>query len=192
MILKKLLNFFFRGLLFIFPVFATFAIVLLLIDWANDLFNRLLFNWLSVQIPGLGILTAITLITLLGFLVSRAFSRPLFSLMERLMARTPLIKILYNALRDLTAAFVSDKKKFNKPVLFTLAEGLDRIGFITEEDLSILSLENRVAVYCPHSYNFSGNLFLVSRDRIRPLVLPPADVMKFAVTAGVAHIESEE
>src|SRR5690625_7385014 len=61
---------------------------------------------------------------------------------------------------------------------------MDRKGFITKTDLRILGVSNRVAVYCPHSYNFSGNLFLVSPDRIAVLDIPASEAMKFAVSAG--------
>lgn len=189
--MKTLLNYFLRGLLFVFPVFATIYIIFLLVNWANDLFNDLLFSWLTVHIPGLGLLAAVLLIVLLGFLVSRVVTQPFFNFLERLMGRTPLIKILYSAIRDLTEAFVGDRKKFNRPVLVRFAEGVDRIGFLTEGNLETSGIENRVTVYCPHSYNFSGNLFLVDPDRVRPLDLHPADAMKFAVSAGVTRLDAE-
>jgi uncharacterized membrane protein len=187
--MKNIFNYFFRGLLFVFPIFATFFVIIQLINWLDDLFNSMLFNWLPVQIPGLGIITAFFTIVLLGFVISRAISRPLFTYFENILSRIPLIKIIYTALKDFTEAFVGDKKKFNRPVVVTLVDGVDRIGFITEDNLNLLNIENRVAVYCPHSYNFSGNLFLVDPNRITPLDVDPSDAMKFAVSAGVTQIE---
>jgi len=187
--MRNLLNYFLRGLLFVFPVFATLYIFAVMVAWANDLFNNLLFDWLQQDIPGLGLITALLLVVLLGFFVTRAFFRPFFRFFERLLERTPLIKIFYTALKDLTEAFVGDKKKFNRPVIVTFTEGVDRIGFITETNFEKLNVENRVAVYCPHSYNFSGNLFLVEPSRIRELDINPADAMKFAVSAGVAQLD---
>ena len=187
--MRTLINYFLRGLLFVFPVFATLYIIVMLINWANDLFNDLLFDWIERDIPGLGLVTAILLIILLGFFVTRAFSQPLFNFLERLMGRTPFIKIIYTALKDLTEAFVGDQKKFNKPVLVTFFEGIDRIGFVTDDDLKNIGISNRVPVYCPHSYNFSGNLFLVDPARIHPLEVNPADAMKFAISAGITNIK---
>jgi uncharacterized membrane protein len=184
-------NYFLRGLLFVFPVFATIYIIVILVNWANSLFNDLLFDWLPVHIPGLGLITAILMIVFLGFLVSRVVTQPFFKSLERLMGRTPFIKIIYSALKDLTEAFVGDQKKFNKPVLVTFIEGVDRIGFVTEENLDKIGITNRVTVYCPHSYNFSGNLFLVDPAKVKPLNVSPADAMKFAVSAGVTHMAPE-
>lgn len=190
MTIRRLFNYFLRGLLFVFPVFATLYIIIMMISWANNLFNNLLFDWLRPDIPGLGLITAVLIIILLGFFVTRAFFRPVFRLMERLFEQIPLIKILYSALKDLTEAFVGDRKRFNRPVLVTLVDGVDRIGFVTEENLVMPGMENRVAVYCPHSYNFSGNLFLVDPSRVKPLQINPADAMKFAVSAGVTHVDT--
>lgn len=187
--MKTILNYFLRGLLFIFPIFATFYVIIQLANWLDDTFSNMLFNWLPVQVPGLGIISAFFLIVFLGFIVSRAISRPLFAYFERVISKIPFIKIIYTALKDFTEAFVGEKKKFNKPVLVTLVDGVDRLGFVTEDDLSILGIENRVAVYFPHSYNFSGNLFLVDPNRVKPLNVDASDAMKFAVSAGVTQIE---
>ncbi|PWN06935.1 DUF502 domain-containing protein [Rhodohalobacter mucosus] len=187
--MKTFFNYFLRGLLFIFPIFATFYVVLQLINWIDNAFSSLFDQWLPINIPGLGVVTALIAIALLGFIVSRAISRPLFTYFDQLLARIPLVKIIYTALKDFIEAFVGDKKKFNRPVIVTLTDGIDRLGFITEKDLSFLGLPDRVAVYCPHSYNFSGNLFLVEPSRIKPVNINPADAMKFAVSAGVTQIE---
>ncbi len=187
--MKMILNNFFRGLLFILPLFATFYVVIVLINWIDETLNTLLYSWLPFQIPGLGMVTAFFMIVFLGFIVSRAISKPIFNYFETLMARTPFIKIIYSAFKDFTEAFVGNKKRFNKPVIVSLVDGIDRIGFITENDLSILNVTDKIAVYCPHSYNFSGNLFLVDPKRVTVLKINPTDAMKFVVSAGITHIE---
>tara|TARA_R100001143_G_scaffold63605_1_gene73792 strand:+ start:10798 stop:11205 length:408 start_codon:yes stop_codon:yes gene_type:complete len=133
--------------------------------------------------------TAFFIIVFLGFIVSRAISKPIFNYFESLMARTPFIKIIYSAFKDFTEAFVGNKKRFNKPVIVSLVDGVDRIGFITENDLSILNVTDKIAVYFPHSYNFSGNLFLVDPERVTLLNINPTDAMKFVVSAGITHIK---
>src|SRR5690625_2450181 len=150
----------------------------------------MLFSWLPFDIPGLSIVTACLRIMMLGMAVSSAISKPLFSYFELLKTKTLLIKIGYHECKDFNEACVGEKKKFNRPVLVKMTEDLDRIGFLTETDLRILGVSNRVAVYCPHSYNFSGNLFLVSPDRITVLDIPASKAMKFAVSAGVTQIDN--
>ena len=91
--MKQLFNYFFRGLLFVLPTFATFYIIIVIVDWANGTLNSLLFSWLPFQIPGLGILSAFVLIVLLGLAVSWTISRPIFSYFERLISKLSLIHI---------------------------------------------------------------------------------------------------
>ncbi|NBB76268.1 MAG: DUF502 domain-containing protein [Bacteroidetes bacterium] len=189
--MKSLINYFLRGLLFVLPIFATVYIIVVLVNWANETLNALLFSWLPFQIPGLGIVSAFLMIVLLGLAVSWTISRPIFSYFEKLISRTPFVKIIYTALKDFTEAFVGNKKKFNRPVVVSFSEGVDRIGFITDSDLAYLQIRNRVAVYCPHSYNFSGNLYLVDPLKVKPLQINPADAMKYAVSAGVTQVESQ-
>ena len=87
-------------------------------------------------------------------------------------------------------AFVGDKKKFTKPVRVkvNLVSELEKIGFITAEDLTDLGIKGKVAVLFPHSYNWSGEMFIVPVEHITPINLPSSEVMKFALTGGVTRV----
>lgn len=190
--MKIIFNYFLRGLLFAFPLFATFYVITALVNWIDNTLYNLLFGWLPVEIPGLGIITAFFVIVLLGYFITKAISTPIIVYSDKLFSKIPVIKIIYTAFKDLTEAFVGDKKRFNRPVIVKLIDGVDRVGFITATDLSLLKIENRVAVYCPHSYNVSGNLFLVDPSFVTPLDIDPSDAMKFAISAGVTHIDHKK
>lgn len=191
--MRTLFNYFLRGLLFVFPLAATLYIMISAITWSNNTLNDLLFDWLSLDIPGLGLITVFFTVTLIGYVFSKAFTRPLVNYFESFLARVPLVKIIYTSLKELTEAFVGDKKRFNKPVLVQIGtESLKRIGFVTQKDMAEVGLEEMVAVYCPHSYNFSGNLYLVPKSHVTPLNLNSTDVMKFVVSAGVTKIQAKQ
>lgn len=189
--MKSVLNNFFRGMLIVIPVSITIYITYATLTWMNDFFNRIFFSWFDFEFPGLGILTAFAAITLIGFIISRTFVKPIVLYFEKLFVHTPLINIVYSSLKDLTEAFVGDKKRFNKPVYVALNDsGMKRLGFITADELNHLKLEGEVAVYCPHSYNFSGNLYIVPRDQVTPVKTDSADFMRFIVSGGVTRIEN--
>lgn len=191
-IMRPIFNNFLRGLLLVFPIGATIYIIFSAIRWSNNVLNDLLFDWLNIDVPGLGIITVFFGISAVGYIFSRAITRPIVTYFEQFLTRVPLIKIIYTSLKDLTEAFVGDKKRFNKPVLVDLgAMEAKRIGFVTQKDLSQLGVDEMVAVYCPHSYNFSGNLFLVPSNNISPLNLNSADVMKYIVSGGVTNITKQ-
>lgn len=187
--MRTIFNYFLRGLLFVFPLAATLYIIISAVRWSNQTLNDLLFEWLNLDIPGLGIITVFIVVTTIGYVFSRAFTRPIVNYFENFLARVPLVKIIYTSLKELTEAFVGDKKRFNKPVLVKIgSKDLQRIGFVTQKDMQEIGLEEMVAVYCPHSYNFSGNLYLVPKSHVTPLNLNSTEVMKFVVSAGVTKI----
>ena len=70
-----------------------------------------------------------------------------------------------------------------------LNSDLEKLGFITEENLELLGEIEKVAVYFPHSYNFSGELFIVPKANIKPVNINSSDVMKFIVSAGLTGWE---
>src|SRR5690606_14648529 len=120
-------------------------------------------------------------------------TQPLFDLVEEWLMTIPLVSIIYSSIKDLMSAFVGDKKKFNTPILVKLSEGVYRLGFMTQDDLSVLEEAGLVAVYFPHSYNFSGNSYLVPRENVRILKnVNSSEVMKFIVSGGVSEIGAFE
>ena len=74
-------------------------------------------------------------------------------------------------------------------VKVNLNSDLEKLGFITEENLELLGEKDKVAVYFPHSYNFSGELFIVPRANIKPVDINSSEVMKFIVSAGLTGWE---
>jgi len=180
--IRKYFKYFFRGLLLIVPIALTFYIIIKSIQWLDSL--------IPMQVPGLGLLVILFTITFFGYLGSTILVKPIFDFTERLIIKLPLANLIYTSLKDLMSAFVGDKKKFNRAVLVTMnnESGIQKMGFITQDDLSHLDLPGKVAVYLPHSYNFSGNLFIVPRENVMPLDANGTDVMKFIVSGGVAGL----
>lgn len=85
---------------------------------------------------------------------------------------------------------MGEKKKFDHPVLVQIY-GVDvwEMGFITQTELSNLGLEGYMAVYVPHAYAITGKVFMVPKDRVKPLTnVSAGEAMKFAVSGGVTHI----
>jgi uncharacterized membrane protein len=186
--MKRLINYFLQGLLFIAPIGITGYVIYLLFLFVDGLLKDVLLKLFEFYIPGLGILVIIVLLVLIGFLGQTFLARPFRYFFTKLLGRAPLLRVIYSAIKDLFSAFVGKEKKFNQPVLVLVntISNLEKMGFLTEEDLSKLGETEKVAVYFPHSYNFSGELFIVPREHVRPVDLNPAEAMKFIVSAGVA------
>ncbi|SIS80323.1 DUF502 domain-containing protein [Belliella pelovolcani] len=178
---KRVITFFLRGLLFVVPIALTIYVIILILNFLDGI--------IPIPVPGFGILIMLGFITFVGYLASLFITKPLFDLFERWVFKIPLVNILYTSIKDLMSAFVGDKKKFNTPVIVKLSEGMSRMGFITQDDLSVLEETELVAIYFPHSYNFSGNLYLVPKQNVRILKnVSSSDVMKFIVSGGVSNL----
>jgi uncharacterized membrane protein len=186
--MKRLLSYFFQGLIYIVPLGITIYIVYFLFTVIDGFISRQIEKIFEFNIPGLGILALFIFITLLGLIGQTIIARPFKKLVQRLIDKAPLLKLIYSSIRDLLTAFVGKEKRFDQPVLVIVntISNLEKMGFMTREDLSDLDIKDKVAVYFPHSYNFSGELFIVPKELVRPVDIPPGEAMKFIVSGGVA------
>lgn len=186
--MKKLINYFLQGILYIAPIGITAYIIYVVFTFVDSLLKEKLEALLDVYIPGLGLVIIVILLIIIGMIGQTIIARPIKLFFERLLARIPLLKVIFSAFTDLFSAFVGKERKFNRPVLVLVnpISNLEKLGFLTEDDLSIIDEKEKVAVYFPHSYNFSGELFIVPKELVRQIDINPAEVMKFIVSAGVA------
>ncbi|MDQ3073460.1 MAG: DUF502 domain-containing protein [Bacteroidota bacterium] len=180
--MKKLIAYFFEGLLIVFPLAATAYIVYHATAWFNNL--------LDVGIPGLGIAVVLASITLIGYLFSHFIGETVISFFDKLISRIPIIKLIYMPLKDMIEALVGDKKKFTEPVAVDITpDGIQMLGFVTRDDLTLLGVASKVAVYFPFSYTFTGHLLLVPTEKVKPLETNASEMMKFMVSGGVSGFD---
>ena len=188
------MNYFLQGLLYIAPFGVTAYVIYLTFTFIDNLLKDSLERFFNIDIPGLGFIVVFFFLVLVGIVGRSILARPFKTLFHRIIEKTPLLKLIYSALNDLFKAFVGKERKFNKPVIVLVnpISNLEKLGFLTEEDLSKINEKDKVAVYFPHSYNFSGELFIVPKNHVRPIDINPAVVMKFIVSGGVSNIYEEE
>lgn len=183
--MKYILRYFLQGLLLVIPACFTMYLIASLVLWIDKILPRLF----EIELfPGAGLLIILAFITLMGLIGSSIVARPAFNFVEYYMYKVPLINLIYSSTKDVIGAFVGDKKKFNRPVLVKMNknEEIYRIGFITRENLESINLKDKIAVYFPDSYGFTGNLYVVSSDCISEVDAPSAEVMKLIVSGGVS------
>lgn len=178
--ISRLVAYFGRGLLAIAPLGLTIYVIYGVFIWVDGL--------VPINIPGIGFLIMIGIILGSGLLISTVIPQSFAALFESSVRHLPLVSLIYFSVKDLISAFVGDKKKFNQPVLITLnrESGIRKIGFITQTDLSHFNLSDAVMVYCPHSYAFSGELYIVPAENVKLVSLSSAEAMKLIVSGGVS------
>jgi uncharacterized membrane protein len=191
--MKKLVSYFLQGLLYIAPITVTIYIIYAVFGFIDGLLQKWLEAYLKIKIPGLGLVIIVILVIITGILGQTIIAQPFKKLFSQLVKKIPLLSVIYSAFNDLFSAFVGKERKFNQPVIVkvNMTSNLEKMGFLTEEDLSLLDEKDKVAVYFPHSYNFSGELFIVPKEQVRMLDISPTDAMKFIVSGGVAGLEEK-
>ena len=193
--MKKLRKYFFQGLLFLVPIGLTIYIVYQIYIFINGLLIDYIRPIIHVNIPFLDLLIVLAVIALVGLLGDTFIFRPVKNLVNKAFMKIPVINLLFTSLKDILSAFVGKERKFSNPALVKINHltNLEKLGFITQEDLSKIGVrDKKVAVYFPHSYNFSGELFIVPVEQVTPLDLPSSEVMKFIVSGGVIEIEAKK
>jgi len=198
---RNIIKYLLQGVLLIAPLALTILILVKTFTFLDALLPKTLVVYQDITIgdlPGLGILVLVVILVLSGFLGSTFIAEPIQNYFQKLLKKAPLIKLVYGSVKELLGAFVGNKKKFTNPVLIKENEhsNLNRIGFITQQDLSSLGIEEGyTSVYIPHSYAISGMLFIVENKYIKPLDVASGDVMKFIISGGVltkSNYEYEE
>lgn len=201
-IFKKIVQDLFQGVIVVAPIGVTVYVFWKIFDSVDAILPNILstvlphiFNESPAgfrRIPGLGFVLALLLLIIIGRVSSFFFVNRAMDFFDRILEKTPGVKLIYSSVKDFLQAFAGSKKKFDKPVLVNVdATDVWRIGFITQESASTFGLDQHVIVYVPHSYALSGITYFVPMEKIKPLhdKVKSADAMKMAVSGGVSELE---
>jgi uncharacterized membrane protein len=193
--MKNLNQIFLKGLIAVLPITLTFY----LLFWASVKIESLFGSGLEIllgkefYIPGLGILVTILFIFLVGLLVNNYIIGRLFSWFTRSLEKVPLIKAIYNPLKDLMALIPGKSSQKNRPQRVVLVQvgdsGIETLGLVTRENLDELPGDERLAVYVPFSYMLGGLTMIVPKDKVRKVDIPVDQALKLSVTAWIKASE---
>lgn len=180
---QRTIQYFLQGLLILGPVSITLYFIYLVFDKIDGILRP------AINIPGLGFIIIIGFIILVGYVSSFFMMERLLSVLDRFLEKAPGVKLVYSFIKDFFEAFAGNKKKFTHNVLACVDDtDVWRVGFITQEDMSSFGMENYVAVYLPMSYSVAGNVYIIPRERIKPIPhISATQSMKFAVSGGVTQ-----
>jgi len=195
---KNLLQYFLQGLLILAPVtitaYALYFIVSSIDGWIPIFTYTDEKGVVRVQNYGLGFVVIIIAIITIGYVSSFFITGRIVSFIDSILQRAPGIKHIYSTTRDFFEAFAGDKKKFTQNVLANVDDNdVWRIGFITRDDMTDFDLKDYVAVYIPMAYSVAGNVYIIPRNRVKPIQnFSSTQTMKFAVSGGVTTFVEED
>lgn len=189
--MKKISQLFLQGLFAVLPVAVTLAILFWLGATAEAVVGRVL-RWLlpdSLYWPGLGLIVGFLTILGIGMLVNAYVFQRLGAMTESVLERIPLVKTIYNSVRDI-ARFASpsqQKEQLQRAVMIEFDTDIRLIGFITCKPVSLNGNDDLVAVYFPMSYQIGGYTLFVPESRIKPLDISVQDAMHMVLTAAITR-----
>lgn len=186
---RRFFQYFLEGVLALAPLGLTVYVVGRVLALLESAGERLLFTGIP-RVPGLGVIIAVLLITLVGFVAGHWAVKWLFAFLERTVNRIPLVKGVYGSIKDVVDAFGGKKQSFAKVALVRMpGSPLEFLGFITREELDFLGAEGRerVSVYIPQSLQLGGVVAVVPRQYVTILETPPQVALRFLMTAGMTE-----
>jgi len=194
--MKKFNQIFFKGLIVVLPITLTFYLLVWVSVRVESIFGSLLKLVLGKElyIPGQGILVTILFIFLVGLMVSHYITGRFFTWISQTLEKVPLIKAIYNPLKDLMALLPGRSQSSHNPqrvVLVPLPElGVNALGLVTREDLSEINKPGFLSVYIPLSYMLGGITVIIEKDKVQKVDLSVEEALKLSVTAWIKAKES--
>jgi uncharacterized membrane protein len=200
----RLRNYFLTGLVIAAPISITIYLTWTFINWVDGWvkpFIPRVYNpdyYLPISVPGVGLVFAIFLLTLLGFLTANIVGRSIVSYGEMLLARMPLVRNLYSGLKQIFQTALSESNRsFNSAGLIEYPrQGLWAIVFIATEAKGEVRQQledvedDIVSVFLPTTPNpTSGFLLFVPRSAIRVLDMTVEEAAKLVISAGLVSPE---
>ncbi|MDC3127733.1 DUF502 domain-containing protein [Candidatus Pelagibacter bacterium] len=193
---SRIRNYFIAGIVALIPIGITLYLTLFIIKLSTNLIPKEINpnNYLPFDIPGLEILIALILITLVGWLSLSFLGKKFFELFNSVLRKIPILRTIYSAIGQMTESFTkNDKDKSSVVLLEYPRKGVWAVGFATQENKGIISKkvdQNLVNVFLPTTPNpTSGFLLMVPKSDLIYLDVSFEQASKFIVSAGTSNID---
>ena len=194
-IFAKIRNNFIAGIVVLIPIGITLYLTLFLVRISGKVIPKEINpnNYLPFDIPGVEILIALLVITIIGWLSLSFLGKKFFELFNNILKKIPILRTIYSAIGQMTESFTkSDNKQKSVVLLEYPRKGVWAVGFATKENEGII--ENRlnekiVNVFVPTTPNpTSGFLLMVPKKDLIFLDVTFEQASKFIVSAGTTNI----
>lgn len=191
--MKRLSQYFLRGLVTILPVGITVYVLYVFLSWSEALAMRAIRPFVGeVYLPGMGLVLGVLGIFALGVIVSQPFLGRLLSLIELPFTNLPVVKSIYTSLKSF-ADYFSPKHEQSPQQVVALRwpdQPLEIVGMVTRQSLADLPdgllRGDRVAVYLPMGYMIGGYTVFVPRDWVHPIDMSVEEAMRQSLIAWMA------
>jgi len=184
-------KYFITGLLVILPVWATYYVLTALLGVIDGLLGDLPAHFLGHRFPGLGIITLILFVLLIGVLFANYIGRRIVKESDELLQRVPLVRGVYFTVKQIMETF-SMKQQFHGVALVEYPrKGCYSIGFMTGETQGgTVGMSGKfVTVFVPTTPNpTAGFLLILPDEEVTKLDMSVEQGMKFIISLGLVPL----
>lgn len=193
--LSVLRRYIMAGLLVWLPLGVTILVVKMLVDLMDRSLLLLPVRYqpdqlLGMHIPGLGVIVAVTVVLGTGIVVANLFGRKLVEVWESLLARIPLVRSVYSAVKQLAETmFSASGQSFRKVLLVEFPrKGLWTLAFQTGTEVGEAQRKTGrevINIYVPTTPNPTGGYFLmVPREDVVELEMSVDEGLRMIISMG--------
>ena len=195
--MKRLSQYFFRGLITFLPLALTVYVLFLFVAWVERTAMGMIRPILGdFYLPGLGIALGAALLLALGVLISLPITARLLSWVELPFTNLPVVKSIYSSLKNFADYFSPHEKDAQQVVLLSMpGHELAIVGLVTRQSLrglpkGLSDLDDRVAVYLPMGYMIGGYTVFVPREWVQVLDMSVEEAMRSSLTAWMGSAKN--
>jgi len=193
-IFAKIRNNFIAGVVVLIPIGITIYFTLFIVAISSKILPKEINpnHYLPYDIPGVEIIIAVALITLIGWLSLSFIGKRLLNLLNNILKRIPILRTIYSAIVQMTETFTKgDAKKKSVVLVEYPRKGSWAVGFATKEnsgEIANRTKKNLVNVFVPTTPNpTSGFLLMFPKEDVIYLDLTFEEASKFIVSAGTSN-----
>lgn len=191
----NLRRYFFTGLVVVLPTVVTFYLLYVIGERLDNVLGGVFRGeWIRPGgIPGLGLVSLLLIILLIGIITSKTIGRRFVDLWERLFVRIPIFNRIYVGSKQIAeAVFRHESLVFRKVVLVEFPrKGLYALAFRTQPappEIQRRTDADLVAVFLPTTPNpTSGYLILIPEEEVIDLDMDVEQGLKLVISAGSVH-----
>ena len=180
---SKISEDFLDGIIVLMPPVITIFVVM----WILDLTESTVGKYIPINFPGIGLITIVFTIWLVGFLTGNRLAQKIISIGEWFLDKIPVVKFIYGSVKQFSQAVFDSNSSFQNVVLVpyhqSLALGflMDNVPAPVQEKLG----EDYVCVFVPWSLNMtSGTNLFVKKSDIIHLEMKSEAALQYMLTAG--------
>ncbi len=205
----RLRNYFFTGVIVVAPITITGYLIWSFVTWVDEIVKPLIppaynpDNYLPFALPGFGVITAVVIVTMTGFLAANLVGRSVVGFGEQLLDRMPLVRTLYRGLKQIFETVLNERSsnfqsvgliQYPRPGIWAVVfQSTETKGEVAHKIGANGEVEELASVFLPTTPNpTSGFLLFVPKEDIIALDMSVEDGAKLVISAGLVVPDHQE